>query len=100
MCATGWWDIGYNFLIGEDGKVYDGRGWNTVGAHVYGYNSRSIGIALIGNFDSRIPNSAALNACKKLIGCGVSKVTYRIDFLACTTIMFLFIDNKSTGSRG
>ena len=20
--ATGWWDIGYNFLVGEDGNVY------------------------------------------------------------------------------
>lgn len=39
----GWSDIGYNFLVGEDGSVYEGRGWTTVGAHCYGYNSRSIG---------------------------------------------------------
>ena len=40
---AGWSDIGYNFVVGEDGNVYEGRGWNSVGAHTYGYNNRSIG---------------------------------------------------------
>lgn len=46
----GWWDIGYNFLIGEDGNVYEGRGWNYVGAHAPGYNTQSIGICILGDF--------------------------------------------------
>lgn len=46
----GWWDIGYNFLIGEDGNAYEGRGWNYVGAHAPGYNTQSIGICLLGDF--------------------------------------------------
>jgi len=54
--------------------VYEGRGWDSVGAHVYGHNSGSIGIAFIGNFSNRLPNSAALNAARQLISCGVSKV--------------------------
>jgi peptidoglycan recognition protein len=29
----GWSDIGYNFIVGEDGNVYEGRGWTKVGAH-------------------------------------------------------------------
>ncbi|XP_052217514.1 peptidoglycan-recognition protein SC2-like [Dreissena polymorpha] len=28
----GWYDIGYNFLVGEDGNVYEGRGWKYIGA--------------------------------------------------------------------
>jgi len=40
---TDWDDIGYNFLIGENGLVYEGRGWKYVGAHRSGYNNRSIG---------------------------------------------------------
>ena len=28
-----WWDIGYNFLIGEDGNIYEGRGFDAQGAH-------------------------------------------------------------------
>jgi len=54
--------------------VYEGRGWDTVGAHARGYNYGSIGIAFIGTFSYRKPNSAALNAAKQLISCGVSMV--------------------------
>jgi len=28
-----WMDLGYSFLVGGDGKVYEGRGWNHQGAH-------------------------------------------------------------------
>jgi len=45
--------IGYNFLIGEDGRAYEGRGWTCVGAHAPGCNTRSIGIAFIGDFSSK-----------------------------------------------
>lgn len=41
----------FRFLIGGDGSVYEGRGWHKVGAHTIGYNKKSIGIALIGNFE-------------------------------------------------
>ena len=43
--VPGWSDIGYSFLVGGDGKVYEGRGWNHVGAHTSGYNSEGIGKA-------------------------------------------------------
>jgi hypothetical protein len=32
-------DIGYSFLIGGDGNVYEGRGWDRLGAHTEGFNS-------------------------------------------------------------
>ncbi|XP_044161289.1 peptidoglycan recognition protein 1-like [Bufo gargarizans] len=73
MNSRDWCDIGYNFLIGEDGAVYEGRGWTTHGAHALTYNPISIGISFIGSFDGREPNTAALNAAKSLIACGVSK---------------------------
>jgi N-acetylmuramoyl-L-alanine amidase len=43
MNVTGWDDIGYNFLIGEDGHVYEGWGPDSIGAHTLGYNAISIG---------------------------------------------------------
>jgi len=52
MDVNGWADIGYNFAVGEDGRVYTGRGWTCVGAHAAGC-SRSIGIAIIGDFSSK-----------------------------------------------
>lgn len=45
----GWSDIGYNFLVrGTTGEVYEGRGWNAVGAHVQGRNRQGLGVAIIG----------------------------------------------------
>jgi hypothetical protein len=40
-------------LVGGDGNVYEGRGWHKVGAHTYGFNKRSVGIALIGEFTGK-----------------------------------------------
>lgn len=41
------------FAIGGDGKVYEGRGFNVVGAHSPKYNDISIGICLIGNWEGK-----------------------------------------------
>lgn len=38
-----WADIGYHFLIGENGKVYEGRGWDRQAAHSPGWNSDAYG---------------------------------------------------------
>ncbi|KYN42168.1 Peptidoglycan-recognition protein LB [Trachymyrmex septentrionalis] len=67
----GWWDIGYNFVIGEDGNVYEGRGWDYTGAHAVLYNTQSIGVCIIGDFTDFLPNEAALKALNKLIAYGV-----------------------------
>lgn len=50
----GWSDIGYHFLVGEDGNVYEGRGWDAVGAHAPGYNGQGIGICMIGDFSGEL----------------------------------------------
>ncbi|TPP66324.1 Peptidoglycan recognition protein 5 [Fasciola gigantica] len=41
--SRGYSDIGYSFLIGTDGQIYEGRGWGVVGAHTYGYNRNGYG---------------------------------------------------------
>lgn len=51
--VRGWSDVGYTFLIGGDGNVYEGRGFNVVGAHAPGYNDKSVGICLIGDWRSK-----------------------------------------------
>ncbi|RLU18216.1 hypothetical protein DMN91_008572 [Ooceraea biroi] len=70
MDDLGWDDIGYSFLIGGDGNVYEGCGWTREGAHTYGYNKKSIGIAFIGNFQNKDASQEMLNAAHKLIECG------------------------------
>ena len=46
--ARGFSTIGYHYVIRLDGKIEKGRPENQVGAHVQGYNSVSLGIALEG----------------------------------------------------
>ena len=81
---SGWSDIGYNWLIGEDGRVYEGRGWTTVGAHAPNYNSLSTGISFMGSYMDMLPNTAARTAAKDLINCGIKKVT--MGYLICGLI--------------
>jgi len=44
----GWLGIGYHYVIPTDGTIETGRDEEASGAHVRGYNNRSIGICLIG----------------------------------------------------
>jgi len=70
-----WQDIGYNFLVGEDGVAYDGMGWDFVSHHIDPHNDYlSLGIAFIGTFNNSIPNDAALERTKLLLSCLVTKV--------------------------
>ncbi|XP_072180858.1 uncharacterized protein [Diadema setosum] len=69
MDTRGWWDIGYNFLIGGDGNVYEGRGLERKGAHARSYNQYSIGIALIGNYMTSLPSQDALATLGKFLDC-------------------------------
>ena len=64
--SQGFDDIVYNFLIGCDGIVYEGRGWGVQGDHTNGYNHNSIGVAFVGNFRRNLPSDRALSICQKL----------------------------------
>lgn len=66
-----WNDIGYNFLVGGDGAVYVGRGWDDEGAHTLGHNKRSIGIAFIGDFTKKTPPKRQLDAAQNMIAEGL-----------------------------
>lgn len=46
--AKGWSDVGYSAVIKRNGLVQMGRHPDDVGAHVAGYNTRSVGVCLIG----------------------------------------------------
>ncbi|XP_037906725.1 peptidoglycan-recognition protein LC isoform X2 [Hermetia illucens] len=71
MESRQWDDISYNFLVGGDGAVYEGRGWDKEGAHTKGFNKNSICIAFIGTFINQVPPDRQLNAAKLLIEEGV-----------------------------
>ncbi|MGH9009155.1 MAG: N-acetylmuramoyl-L-alanine amidase, partial [Acidimicrobiia bacterium] len=82
--GNGWDDIGYNFLIDAEGRVYEGR-WardygagekptgedlndnGVVGAHVLNHNAGSAGVAMLGNLSEGEPTTAAREALIELL---------------------------------
>jgi len=81
---NGWNDIGYNFLVDAQGRVYEGRwargyesnelhsgeatdGRGVIGAHDLNYNTGSCGVALLGTFDDTVPTPAAIDALVRVL---------------------------------
>ncbi|KAK2144558.1 hypothetical protein LSH36_747g01010 [Paralvinella palmiformis] len=66
-------DIGCNFLVGNDGRIYEGRGWTNKGQLIQEYDELSHSICFIGNYTEDAPSWFALDSAKKWIECGVNK---------------------------
>ena len=49
-------DIPYNYIIDSNGSIFEGRGLYQ-GAHTYGFNDVSIGVAVLGNYQSQFKQS-------------------------------------------
>ncbi|MCX5333618.1 N-acetylmuramoyl-L-alanine amidase [Streptomyces sp. NBC_00140] len=68
--SMGWRDIGYNFLVDKCGKIYEGRAGGVakpvLGAHTLGFNTNSMGIAVLGSFGSTRPKAAAVRGIARL----------------------------------
>lgn len=65
----GWGDIGYHYVIGDDGQIYEGKagGDFVVGGHAYCNNANTIGIAMMGNFDATKPAQAQMRSLQWLL---------------------------------
>lgn len=59
-------DVSYSWAIHSSGVVLEGRGVN-VGAHTGGRNSSSFGVALIGNYESRVVTDAQVDSVRQLV---------------------------------
>ena len=82
--TQGWGDIGYNFLIDESGRIYEGRysrqypagvypngedanGNGVTGAHAYQFNSGTAGIALLGTLTNQDTTPAGRHAMEQIL---------------------------------
>ena len=87
--GNGWNDIGYNFLVDRFGQVFEGRYGgierNVVGAHAEGFNTGSVGVALLGEYGSLAVAQKARDALTALLA-------WRLDIAhvdAATTLSFI-----------
>jgi hypothetical protein len=74
--TNGWNDLGYNFLVDKCGQIFEGRGGGAdlpvLGAHTYGFNTYSTGIAFLGDFEgvdgkpAARPTRAALESAARI----------------------------------
>ncbi len=72
--SNGWDDIGYNYLIAQDGTIFSGRDAqgladedNIQGAHFCGKNSGTMGVCLLGNYNTSQPTPSALQSLTTLL---------------------------------
>jgi len=75
-----WGDIGYNSLVGYDGRIYEGRhgpepnggveplDQPVVAGHAYGHNERTHGIALMGDFQKEPVPDLQYDALARMVG--------------------------------
>ncbi|MBO4253906.1 peptidoglycan recognition protein family protein [Streptomyces griseorubiginosus] len=68
--TNGWNDIGYNFLVDKCGTIFEGRKGGVdrpvLGAHTYGWNRESAGIAVLGEYTTTGASNAALESVARI----------------------------------
>jgi hypothetical protein len=75
--TNGWCDIAYNFVIDRFGRIWEGRAGGVtqaiVGGHAQGFNTGSVGIAFLGQYEPSAspavahPTSAARESAARLV---------------------------------
>jgi len=67
MDRNRWADVGYHFAIDRNGVVYEGRDIHVRGSSVGGYNTGTIGVVVMGNFEYDQPLEVQLTVLQTLI---------------------------------
>jgi N-acetylmuramoyl-L-alanine amidase len=82
--SRGWCDIGYNFLVAQNGQIFEGRWarsyrpWEVhdgedgadrvvTGAHVSSFNSGSVGVSVLGNYQNTRIGDATRRSLVRLL---------------------------------
>jgi len=80
MDTNQWADIGYHYGIAKDGVIYEGRDIRVRGVNVARYNTGTIGVVVMGNFEEEQPLLVQLDALQSLVNWLAS--TYALTHLA------------------
>jgi hypothetical protein len=69
--SRGWSDVGYNVLVDRFGTAWEGRAGGVsravIGAHAGGFNSGTVGVSMIGTYDTVAPSPAMLETVARIV---------------------------------
>ena len=69
--TRGWSDLGYNLLVDQYGRVWEGRrgglGRATIGSHAQGFNTGTLGVAMLGDMTKAHASDAADKALARVV---------------------------------
>ncbi len=94
VLENGWSKIGYHFVISKSGKIYQTRDLLEEGAHAYGSNATSLGVALVGNFDVEKPTLLQLYALRRLLKVLFSAITTLNDIVPHNQVTYDYLLKK------
>lgn len=67
MDTNHWADVGYHYVIDKNGVLYEGRDIHVRGASVAGYNTGTIGVCVMGNFEQELPLEIQLTVLQRVV---------------------------------
>lgn len=86
--GLGWSDIAYNFLVDKFGRIYEGRAGSITqavrGAHAMGFNTNTMGVAALGNYETTAAPAVMVDSIAKVAGWKLSQ--YGVDPTATTKL--------------
>ena len=59
--------VGYSYLVTPSGRIFEGRGLNSVGAHTPGHNATSPAVCIVGDYRSKPPTEDSIRAVAWLL---------------------------------
>lgn len=97
--SNGWKDLGYNFIVDKCGTIFEGRKGGVdkpvFGAHTYGFNRETAGIAVIGMYTDTKAATAATTAVARLAAWKLGQ--YKGDPAGKTTLVAGATQKSGTG---
>ncbi|MGW1463662.1 N-acetylmuramoyl-L-alanine amidase [Streptomyces sp. NPDC002308] len=97
--SNGWKDLGYNFIVDKCGTIFEGRKGGVdqpvFGAHTYGFNRETAGIAVIGMYTDTKASTPATTAVARLAAWKLGQ--YKGDPAGKTTLVAGATQSSGTG---
>jgi N-acetyl-anhydromuramyl-L-alanine amidase AmpD len=74
-----WPGVGYHFLVGADGIIYQANSVETISYHAANVNPRGVGICFLGDFTKEVPPSPQLLAGAHLVAWLMQELNIALD---------------------